>query len=231
MILGDRCTRNCGFCSVNSDMPIPPDPTEPERVARAVVEINLRYVVITSVTRDDLPDGGAEQFALTIEKIRALSSDVKVEVLTPDFKGQREALKKVVHQEPDIFNHNVETVPRLYNTVRPQADYKRSLSVLEMAKDIRAEQVTKSGLMVGLGETFDEVVEVLKDLKEAGCDIITIGQYLRPKKSNMPVVEYVKPEVFDRYKEVALDMGFSFVASGPLVRSSMNAEEIYSFSR
>ncbi|NOY64188.1 MAG: lipoyl synthase [Nitrospirae bacterium] len=231
MILGDRCTRNCGFCSVNSDMPMPPDPTEPERIARAVVEMGLRYVVITSVTRDDLPDGGAGQFAMTIEKIRDLSSDVKVEVLTPDFKGQREALKKVIHQEPDIFNHNVETIPRLYNTVRPQADYKRSLKVLEMAKELRAEQITKSGLMVGLGETFDEVVEVLKDLKEAGCDIITIGQYLRPKKSNVPVVEYIRPEVFDKYKEAALDMGFSFVASGPLVRSSMNAEEMYSFSR
>lgn len=212
-------------------MPLPPDPTEPERVAMAVVEMNLRYVVITSVTRDDLPDGGAGQFALTIEKIRSLSRNVKIEVLTPDFKGQKDALKKVIFQEPDIFNHNVETVPRLYYTVRPQADYKRSLKVMEMAKELRAEQVTKSGLMVGLGETFDEVVDVLRDLRAVGCDIITIGQYLRPKKNNIPVVEYIKPEVFDRYKEVALDMGFSFVASGPLVRSSMNAEEMYSFSR
>ncbi len=212
-------------------MPMPPDPTEPERIARAVVEMNLQYVVITSVTRDDLPDGGAGQFAMTIDKIRSFTVDVMIEVLTPDFKGQKDSLKKVILQEPDVFNHNVETIPRLYNTVRPQADYKRSLRVLEMAKELRAEQITKSGLMVGLGEHFDEVIEVLRDLRASGCDIITIGQYLRPKKNNIPVVEYIRPEVFDRYKEIALDMGFSFVASGPLVRSSMNAEEMYSFSR
>ncbi len=193
--------------------------------------MKLRYVVITSVTRDDLPDGGARQFALTVRMIRSLSEEIKIEVLTPDFKGQKDALEIVLNERPDVFNHNVETVPRLYPLVRPQADYKRSLRVLEMAKEIKKRQITKSGLMVGLGETFQEVVDVLRDLRSHGCDMVTIGQYLRPGKDNIPVVEYVTPELFDRYRDVAYEMGFSFVASGPLVRSSMNAEEMYTLSR
>ncbi|HHN64100.1 MAG TPA: lipoyl synthase [Nitrospirae bacterium] len=231
LILGDRCTRNCGFCSVSSGTPQPLDTTEPERVARAAAEMKLRYVVITSVTRDDLPDGGARQFALTVRMIRSLSEEIKIEVLTPDFKGQKDALEIVLNERPDVFNHNVETVPRLYPVVRPQADYKRSLRVLEMAKEIKKRQITKSGLMVGLGETFQEVVDVLRDLRSHGCDMVTIGQYLRPGKDNIPVVEYVTPGLFDRYRDVAYEMGFSFVASGPLVRSSMNAEEMYTLSR
>ncbi len=193
--------------------------------------MKLRYVVITSVTRDDLPDGGARQFALTVRMIRSLSEEIKIEVLTPDFKGQKDALEIVLNERPDVFNHNVETVPRLYPVVRPQADYKRSLRVLEMAKEIKKRQITKSGLMVGLGESFQEVVDVLRDLRSHGCDMVTIGQYLRPGKDNIPVVEYVTPELFDRYRDVAYEMGFSFVASGPLVRSSMNAEEMYTLSR
>ena len=193
--------------------------------------MKLRYVVITSVTRDDLPDGGARQFALTVRMIRSLSEEIKIEVLTPDFKGQKDALEIVLNERPDVFNHNVETVPRLYPVVRPQADYKRSLRVLEMAKEIKKRQITKSGLMVGLGETFQEVVDVLRDLRSHGCDMVTIGQYLRPGKDNIPVVEYVTPGLFDRYRDVAYEMGFSFVASGPLVRSSMNAEEMYTLSR
>ncbi len=231
MILGDRCTRNCGFCSVNSASPMPPDPEEPERVARAARDMGLRYVVITSVTRDDLPDGGASQFAATIRALREYLPEAKVEVLTPDFGGDPDALKTVLDAEPDVFNHNVETVPRLYQTVRPQANYERSLMVLKNAKVLSPLQTTKSGLMVGLGETFDEVVMVMKDLRRVGCDIITIGQYLRPRRENLPVYEYIHPEVFEEYSRIARELGFSFVASGPLVRSSMNAEEMYSLSR
>ncbi len=227
MILGDRCTRNCGFCSVTPDSPQPPDPTEPERVAKAAAEMGLRYVVITSVTRDDLPDGGASQFRDTILKIRQFLPHAKVEVLTPDFRGNTEALKSVLEASPDVFNHNVETVPRLYPKVRPQADYKRSLMILKKAKEIAPRIPTKSGLMVGLGETFEEVVDVMKDLRECGCDILTIGQYLQPKKENLPVVEYIHPDVFEEYKRRAYSLGFKYVASSPLVRSSMNAEQMY----
>ncbi len=227
MILGDRCTRNCGFCSVTSSIPLPPDPTEPERVAQAAKEMKLRYVVITSVTRDDLPDGGAEQFARTIKAVRKVVPDVKIEVLTPDFKGDVTALKIVLEAGPDVFNHNVETVPRLYSVVRPQADYKRSLFVLRKARELYPSIPTKSGLMVGLGEKFDEVVMVMKELRDSGCDILTIGQYLQPRKDNLPVVEYIHPDVFDRFREIGYELGFSYVASAPLVRSSMNAEKMY----
>ena len=227
MILGDRCTRNCGFCSVTSSRPFPPDPTEPQRVAQAAKDMGLRYVVITSVTRDDLPDGGAEQFALTIRSVRALLPDARIEVLTPDFKGDIDALKTVLDSCPDLFNHNVETVPGLYPLVRPQADYRRSLFVLRKAKELCPTVPTKSGLMVGLGEKFDEVVEVMKDLREAGCEILTIGQYLQPRKENLPVSEYIHPDVFERYREIGYELGFSYVASAPLVRSSMNAEEMF----
>jgi lipoic acid synthetase len=227
MILGDICTRNCHFCSVSSGQPLGVDPEEPKRVALAAKKMQLRFVVITSVTRDDLPDGGAEQFARTIRKVREYLPKAKVEVLTPDFKGSFDALKKVLDAGPDVFNHNIETVPRLYKKVRPQADYRRSLRVLRMASEYNPEIPTKSGLMVGLGENFDEVVSVMEDLREAGCTILTIGQYLQPGRDNLPVVEYVRPEVFERYREIAFQLGFRYAASGPLIRSSMNAEEMY----
>jgi lipoic acid synthetase len=231
MILGSSCTRNCGFCSVTSARPMPPEEEEPRRVAMASKEMALRYVVLTSVTRDDLPDQGAGQFARTIREIRRGLSDAGVEVLTPDFGGRRELLETVLNAGPDVFNHNVETVPRLYGTVRPQADYARSIGLLALAGKISPDVKTKSGLMLGLGEELDEVREVLKDLRGAGVELLTIGQYLRPAKENLPVVEYVEPAVFDGLREEALEMGFSFVASGPFVRSSMNAEEMYSHGR
>ncbi len=227
MILGDRCTRNCAFCSVTSSRPLPVDPTEPTRVAEAAKEMGLKYVVITSVTRDDLPDGGAEQFALTIKSVRELLPQARIEVLTPDFRGDLSALKRVLDAGPDVFNHNVETVPGLYPVVRPQADYNRSLFVLKKAKELSPRLPTKSGLMVGLGEKFDEVIEVMKDLRDAGCEILTIGQYLQPRKENLPVSEYIHPDVFERYREIGYQLGFSYVASAPLVRSSMNAEEMF----
>ena len=227
MILGSRCTRNCGFCSVESSTPGPLDLEEPERIVMAAKEMGLRYIVITSVTRDDLSDGGAGQFAKTVYTVRRYLPDAKVEVLTPDFKGNVSSLKMVLNSRPDVYNHNVETVPRLYPVVRPQADYMRSLNILQYAKKIAPEINTKSGLMLGLGERLDEVTNVLEDLRRTGCDIVTIGQYLRPSKLNLPVVEYIRPEMFEELRLKALCMGFKYVASGPLVRSSMNAEEMY----
>jgi lipoic acid synthetase len=227
MILGSKCTRNCGFCSVESSMPEPLDHTEPERVAQAAKEMRLKYVVITSVTRDDLPDGGAGHFARTVDAVRRYLQDAKVEVLTPDFNGNVGALMTILSSRPDVFGHNVETVPRLYSVVRPRADYHRSLHILKYAKKGAPDIHTKSGLMLGLGETFDEVTDVLKDLCDAGCDFVTLGQYLRPLRKNLPVVEYIRPEVFERLRNRALNMGFKYVASSPLVRSSMNAEEMF----
>jgi lipoic acid synthetase len=227
MILGSKCTRNCGFCSVESSRPEPPDPQEPERVAQAAKEMGLKYVIITSVTRDDLPDGGAGHFANTVKAVRNILSGVKIEVLTPDFTGDLGALMTVLGSKPDVFGHNVETVPRLYPVVRPQADYLRSLHVLKYAKEIAADMHTKSGLMLGLGETFEEVTEVLNDLWEGGCDSVTMGQYLRPSKKNLPVVEYIRPEIFETLRNRALNMGFKYVASSPLVRSSLNVDEMY----
>jgi lipoic acid synthetase len=193
----------------------------------AAKELKLNYVVITSVTRDDLPEGGASHFAGTVKALRDHLPDAKVEVLTPDFRGDLSSLKIVLSSGPDVFNHNIETVSRLYSTVRPQADYERSLLVLRNARLFSPRIRTKSGIMVGMGETFDEVVTALKDIRSTGCDFITIGQYLRPSKKNLPVTEYVLPEVFDRYREEALSIGFQGVASFPLARSSMNAEEMF----
>ena len=227
MILGSQCTRNCGFCSVDSSTPGPLDEDEPENVALAAEEMGLKYVVITSVTRDDLGDGGAGHFAKTISAVRRRLPGAKIEVLTPDFQGDPAALRTVLEAGPDIFNHNVETVERLYPHVRPQAVFRRSIAVLREAKTISPNIVTKSGFMLGLGEARDEVMELLKELRQAGCDVITIGQYLRPTRNNLPVVEYLHPEVFDHLRVKALGMGFTYVASGPLVRSSMNAEEMY----
>ena len=228
MILGSRCTRNCGFCSVESASPLPPDDEEPERVALAARDMGLKYVVITSVTRDDLHDGGALQFSRTVMTLRELLPAAKIEVLTPDFRGDTAALRTVLESGPDVFNHNVETVPRLYPVVRPQADYERSLGVLDTAKKIAPWIHSKSGLMVGLGETVEEVFSLMRDLLSTACDYLTIGQYLRPSKRNLPVAEYITPATFEKYREAALSMGFRGVASAPLVRSSMDAEEMFS---
>ena len=226
MILGDRCTRNCSFCAVESSRPLPPDTSEPDRVADASLSLRLEFVVITSVTRDDLADGGAGQFAEVIRAIRRKNPKIKIEVLTPDFKGAIKSLQTVLDAWPDVFNHNVETVPGLYQAVRPQADYLTSLNILKSAKKIYPETKTKSGIMLGLGEKESEVLSVMKELLSARCDFLTIGQYLRPRKENIPVVEYIRPEVFERYRTIGLNMGFKAVASSPLTRSSMNAEEM-----
>jgi lipoic acid synthetase len=224
MILGRFCTRNCTFCNVETNRPLPVDPSEPEHVAEAVAELGLKHVVITSVTRDDLPDGGAAHFANVITAVRKKSPSVQIEVLIPDFKGDHDALAKVLYAEPDILNHNVETVPRLYAAVRPQAIYQRSLQVLHQAKRISPHIITKSGIMVGLGETMDEIKAVMQDLRKVDCDLLTIGQYLAPSKKHHPVIEYITPESFNIYKAMGMELGFKHVESGPLVRSSYHAE-------
>ncbi|RJR14567.1 MAG: lipoyl synthase [Nitrospiraceae bacterium] len=227
LILGDRCTRNCSFCAVETADPLPPDPYEPERVADAVQELGLKYVVVTSVTRDDLPDGGAVQFANTINAVRNKINVINIEVLTPDFKGDQEALSTVLDAGPDVFNHNVETVPRLYSVVRPMADYRLSINTVKRARQLYPDIKTKSGLMLGLGEAESEVLAVMNDLREADCDFLTIGQYLRPRRVNIAVAEYIKPEVFEKYRARGLEMGFRAVASSPLTRSSMNASAMF----
>lgn len=229
MILGSCCTRNCGFCSVENSMPLPPDKDEPIKVALASMELELRYVVITSPARDDLPDGGALQFRDTAAELKRHLPDIRVEVLTPDFQGSENSLMTVLSSNPDVFNHNIETVPSLYPKVRPQADYRRSLKLLFDAKRIAPEIKTKSGLMVGLGETIDEVLGVLKDLRAVDCDFLTIGQYLMPSKKNLPVVEYLPQEKFEMLKDHALGLGFKYAQASPLVRSSMNAHEVYEY--
>ena len=227
LILGPHCTRNCGFCSVTSGSPVSVNTDEPERVAEASAEMNLRYVVITSVTRDDLHDGGAGQFARTIRAVRRRLPEARIEVLTPDFKGDIKAIAHVLDAQPDVFNHNVETIQRLYPVVRQQADYQRSLSVLRSAKEMLPALSVKSGFMLGFGESRSDIAQLLADLRETGCDMLTIGQYLRSTKKNLPVVKYILPEAFDELMETALSMGFRYVASGPLIRSSMNAEEMF----
>jgi lipoic acid synthetase len=227
MILGDVCTRKCRFCSVGKGKAMPPDPAEPAKIAEAVRRLGLKHTVITSVTRDDLQDGGASQFEAVVRVLRENFPDMVVEVLTPDFEGDEDALRTVMSAGPHIFNHNLETVPRLYSTVRPQAVYTRSLEVLMRAKEMRPESYVKSGIMVGLGETFGEVLDVMRDLRANNCDLLTVGQYLRPMKDNIEVTEYVKPEVFERYREAAMEMGFVSAACAPFVRSSYNAEEVF----
>jgi lipoyl synthase len=227
LIMGNVCTRNCRFCAVDSGTPQELDGQEPLRLAEEVKRLGLRFVVVTSVTRDDLPDGGAGHFARVIEVIRRECPGVGIEVLIPDFQGSPPALKAVVDAAPDVLNHNVETVPRLYASVRPQADYRRSIELLRKAKALNPLLMTKSGLMLGLGETRDEVLEVMADLRSASCDVITIGQYLCPSAGHHPVVEYVRPEIFDKYREDALRMGFRDAASSPFVRSSYMAEKYY----
>ncbi|MGQ9697322.1 MAG: lipoyl synthase [Armatimonadota bacterium] len=224
MILGDVCTRSCRFCAVKTGRPTELDLAEPERVADAVRQMGISHAVITSVNRDELSDGGADIFRRTILAIRQQAPDVTVEVLIPDFRGSREALATVMSARPEVLNHNVETVPRLYPTVRPQAKYPRSLDVIRNAKDMDPEVLTKSGLMVGLGETYEEVLEVMRDLRNADCDILTVGQYLRPTLAHLPVERYWHPEEFGQIREEGLAMGFLHVESGPLVRSSYHAE-------
>jgi len=225
MILGRICTRGCTFCAVAKGVPLPPDPEEPLRVAQAAERMGLRHVVVTSVTRDDLPDGGSRQFARTICVVRE-RCDATVEVLVPDFLGRKEDIDRVLDAGPYVFNHNVETVPRLYPQVRPQADYGRSLHVLKRASESGKPLLVKSGLMVGLGEREEELEAVFGDLLEAGCQMLTIGQYLRPSAGHHPVVEFIEPERFQLLKERALQMGFRAVASGPFVRSSYRAAEL-----
>jgi len=225
MILGKNCTRNCKFCKITKGETEELDPLEPKNIAKAIQEMELKHTVITSVTRDDLPDGGADHFANTILEIKKLCPNVTVEVLIPDLKGDYESLKKVVYAKPNVLNHNVETIPDLYSSVRPMAVYERSLELLKRVKEIDGSIFTKSGFMVGLGEKEDQVIELLKDLKKVNCDIITIGQYLQPSKEHYEVVEYVHPDKFKKYEKIAKDMGFIYVASGPLVRSSYHAED------
>ena len=227
MLLGDQCTRRCGYCAVATSRPRPPDPEEPARVADTAARLGLRYVVLTAVARDDLADGGASQFAATVEAVRARLPETRIEVLTPDFKASRAALQAVLRARPDVFNHNVETAPRLFPSLRPQGDYARSLGLLRDARRLRPDQVTKSGLMLGLGETDAEVRQVLADLRASRVDIVTLGQYLRPSRDHAPVARYVPPADFDLWADEARALGFATVYSGVFVRSSFNAEEVF----
>ena len=223
LILGATCTRNCRFCNIDGGRPEPLDPDEPGRVADAAAKMNLRYVVVTSVTRDDIADGGAGHFAATIHALREKISGVQVEVLIPDFRGVSSALETVLAARPDVLNHNMETVKRLYSEVRPQADYERSLELLARVKEINPAIPAKSGIMLGLGETEAEVREVIVDIYHTGCRMLTIGQYLQPTVQHLPVVNFVPPEAFERWRQVALQLGFDKVAAGPFVRSSYHA--------
>lgn len=227
LILGEICTRNCGFCAVRHGVPFPPSEDEPQRIAWAVQEMNLRYVVITSVTRDDLPDGGASFFAKTIREIRAIDPKIKIEVLIPDFRGDSSSLGIVLKEYPDVLNHNVETVARLYTRVRPQADYRRSIELLKKGKQWDSKFLTKSGFMLGLGETHEEVLALMQELRYAGCDFLTIGQYLQPRSDRLPVKRYVPPEEFEEYRMIGKEMGFKGVASSPFVRSSFHALKMF----
>jgi lipoic acid synthetase len=227
MILGDTCTRNCRFCAVSHGRPALVDEDEPRRIAEAVAYLKLKHAVITSVTRDDLPDGGARIFAETIRLIREFVPGCSVEVLIPDFRGDYDALRVVIEARPDVLNHNIETVERLYPIVRPQAIYSRSLELLRNCKSYVDDWhlKTKSGIMVGIGEIWDEIVATMKDLRNVGCDIITIGQYLAPSKDHVPVARYYSPEEFAQLRSIGLEMGFGYVESGPLVRSSYHAAD------
>lgn len=225
MILGDICTRNCGFCAIHVGKPLDVDADEPRRVAEAAKTMGLKHIVVTSVARDELPDEGAAQFAQTIRALQETIPGVIVEVLTPDFKGKRWCIKMVVDAHPDIYNHNIETVERLSPVVRPQAKYSRTLDLLQAVKNMDSTIHTKSGIMLGLGETHEEVVQTLRDLRQAGVSAVTIGQYLRPTTDrHLPVVEYVHPDRFKEYERIGEELGFVFVASGPFIRSSYNAQ-------
>ena len=223
LLMGDVCTRNCNFCAVRHGNPLPLDPDEPRHIAEACKALDLKYVVLTCVTRDDLSDGGASHMALVVKEVKKLNPGAKVELLTSDLGGNRDALKTLLEAPLDVFAHNVETVPSLYPAVRPQADYERSLALIEMAKTIAPKVLTKSGIMVGLGETYEEVIEVMSDLISVGCDILTIGQYLQPSPSHLPVKEFVHPKQYQMYERKGLELGFKYVVAGPLVRSSYRA--------
>jgi lipoyl synthase len=225
MILGNTCTRSCGFCAIKVGRGESINPDEPADVARVANDLGLKHIVVTSVSRDDLADEGASQFAQTIAELHKQNPLTIVEVLTPDFKGKKWCIKIVTDAKPEIYNHNIETIERLHTVVRPQAKYERSLEVLRTVKHLDPSIYTKSGIMLGLGETKDEVVKTLTDLKEAGVDAVTIGQYLRPTMRHLPVNEYIHPEIFKEYEHIGEEMGFAFVASGPFIRSSYNAIE------
>ena len=225
LIMGNVCTRNCRYCNIGCEKPEPLDVNEPLHIAQAVKDLGLKYSVITSVTRDDLADGGAEHFANCIYEIRKLSSDVKIEILTPDFKGQKESLDVIIKSHPEVFNHNIETVKTLFKTARPQGNYDCSIEVLKYIKE-NSDILTKSGLMVGLGETVEQIAETLTDLKNAGVDIVTIGQYIQPSKLHLEVAKYYTPEEFNELDKLAEEIGFEHRQIGPLVRSSYRAAEL-----
>jgi len=226
MILGNICTRNCRFCAVEKGEPLSLDPEEPYHIAQAAKHLNLTHVVITSVTRDDLPDGGAKHFAQTITEVKKILPESTIEVLVPDFQGFWEALQIVIDAHPEVINHNIETVTRLYKLVRPKAVYKRSLELLRQVKFRDKNIISKSGIMVGLGEEKEEIIKVMKDLREVDCDILTIGQYLKPSPRHLKVSEYIHPDKFEEYQKIGMSLGFKYVASAPLVRSSYHAGEI-----
>ena len=225
LIMGDICTRNCTYCAIKKGKPAPIDSEEPKRIASAVKKLRLSHAVITSVTRDDIEDGGASHFAATAIEIKKYNNNTTVELLIPDFQGNSASIKEIADVCPDVINHNIETVPRLYAAIRPKADYERSLRILRLAKEFSPNSVTKSGFMVGLGETKEEIINVMKDLRAVGVDILTIGQYLRPSGNHYPVIRYVTPEEFHSYEEIGYNLGFSYVVAGPFVRSSYKAEE------
>lgn len=224
LIMGNVCTRNCRYCNISCERPEALDPLEPEHVAKAVADLGLKYSVITSVTRDDLPDGGAGHFARCIEEIRKISPATKIEILTPDFKGEKEALDIIIKAHPDVFNHNIETVEAVFKTARPQGNYRTSLEVLKYIKE-NSDIKTKSGLMIGLGETFDQIEATFNDLREVGCDILTVGQYIQPSKQHLEVAKYYSLEEYEELKALARKCGFKNFQIGPLVRSSYNAYE------
>lgn len=225
MILGDHCTRDCRFCNVTHETPLPVDPQETDKVAKAIAELNLNHAVITSVTRDDLEDGGAAQFAAVTRAIHAYRPECRVELLVPDLQGNHEALSTILMAKPDIFGHNLETVPRLYPLARAGAGYRRSLNLLAAAAQAAPDIPTKSGLMLGMGETMDEIPTVMQDLQKAGCRMLTLGQYLQPTRHHLPVVRYVEPSEFSSLRHIGLQLGFAHVEAGPLVRSSYHAAE------
>lgn len=222
LIMGELCTRNCRYCNIDCARPYALDDLEPFNIAEAVRDLELKYAVLTSVTRDDLPDGGAEHFARCIEKIHDLTPHVKIEILTPDFKGDKKSLDKIIKAKPDVYNHNIETTKEIFKTARPQGDYEMSLKVLKYMKD-RGKLTTKSGFMIGLGETYEQIEQTLRDLKKAGVDIVTIGQYIQPSKEHLPVARYYPLEEYDDLQELAKSVGFKHFQIGPLVRSSYNA--------
>jgi len=225
LIMGDTCSRNCGYCNVKHGKPLPINPNEPKDVAESVKELGLSYAVVTSVTRDDLEDGGASIFSEVVKEIKNINKNCNIEVLIPDFNGDEEALKKVIDAEPDVINHNIEVSEELFPTIRPEGNYKTSLNVLKTIKKINKKMKTKSGFMVGLGEDKEQIIKTMQDLREADVDFLTIGQYLQPTRQHVEIKKYYTPEEFNEFKRIALDLGFKHVESGPLVRSSYHAEQ------